>query len=309
MSAVAFAENPRAVIGSNSGTHNPTRAATIILYGAEYLNANFGELLPKLLVARKGKRFMGWRKVLVYCLKGHVLREDLATLLDMNSKTVGEDQQRPALWADEDEEFDEDLEHISQGMHHTICARLNRERIEARLEYWIAQDVALRKLEKQRKLHLKAAKEAEAAAAELEAKAKEKRAKALKKRLKGHADADAIAAQHAGAKIIAKRLSEEALKVLSILAKVEARVSTSEKAKRKSVSAFDTDKLGLWALDECKRLGLAKTAIPYLAKDDDPSAYITAFGQAVVTAAKELGLIAKDKKVADDEDDDEPEDD
>ena len=277
--------NPRIFPGANNPPEDMStaRAARIILQAAEYLEFQFGDLLKKILAARKGKRPMSFRKVLCHALRGVVRLEDLAAVLDMNRKTVGEDQQRPLKWAEEDDAFDRELEHVSQAVNFHVIT--DKTLFEERLAHWTEQDVNLRKLEKQQKEHERAAREAEAAAEELEERAKVRAAKATKKLLRGVADASALEAAHMGAKAVAKRLSAQALSVLASLGRAD------DRGDRRTAGELNGP-----GLDECKKLGLARSAEPFLSEAPDPRQGITAFGKKVLEKAIELELVKPAKK-------------
>lgn len=286
------AENPRAVIGSNSGARprgkgkdrpptieEATQVAKAILYVQ-----TFAPNLEDVLVKRKGGRKMGWRLSLAWALKDIVPLIALYQLLQLNRKTAGENQQRPERWAEEDDAIDENLAKLREGIFNTVT--LDWKELDVQLGVWVKQDPVLRDQEEQRRSNDLTKKRMLAVAAEIEEADRVRRAKALKKKLKGVKAKDAIEAKHIGAETLAKSLSDDAIDVLAVLAKKEA------KGLRPDRSTLDP--IGL---KECLKRELARVSVPHLSPPvDDPPIGITQFGARVCEAAIAMGRIKARKK-------------
>lgn len=285
-----LAENPRARVGANGGPVDPDFdadfiSARIIQEAAAYLQFRFGAL-EHIRVKRKGARPMSFRLVLAYSLRGIVPSESAARILDINRKTFGENQQRPEVWANHDSEegraFDRWLEHVSQAVYHHVST--NVPEFERLLAHFVALDVNLRKAEKLAKECRQAALEADQAADDLKRQARLKAADALGKTLKGVKNKAAIVAAQKGPAEIARALSDAGVAVVETLWAKEA------KGERPPSSTLSRE-----GLAECIKLGLARSAEPFLSKAEDPKIGPTGICGQVYLEAIALGRITKPK--------------
>lgn len=228
--------------------------------------------LEDFMSKKKGKVKLGWRKVVFNLCKDRVRQNSLHKLLKFNRKTVGEDQQRPDVWAEMDPEFDELLATLRHAVE--ADAHVDVDAIEAKLKEFVLADPDLRKLEQRAREHEAAADEALAAAEALDAR---------RKRIKRLSSASETKASHLP-NAVAKRLSHEALAVLERLMK--------KKAKSIHPRASELNAAGL---AECVQAGLAKDAEAHLSNATDRQHAPTAFGTRVYLEALAQDLIAKPK--------------
>lgn len=258
----------------------------IVYETARYLQWKFGGLDDLMLKRSGGRRAMGFRKIMCSALRGVVPRDSLAKILGINSKTMGEDQQRPDVWAEDDEGFAIQNEHLRQAVIGN--AMLEVAVMEERLEELVRTDPERRTLEKQQRLHELAAKRADLAAAELKSRAKARAVETdLRKALGNAPNADAIIAKHKGAKAVARDLSESGVAAIEVLAKLAA-------DKRKPRRAL-TSELNAAGLKEALRLGLAHNAEPYMSAAPDPQIGLSELGGRVYLECVALGRVGKGK--------------
>lgn len=280
--ATMEAENPRARIGGN---HPPADDdllfidARIVHKAAEYIQFQFAGL-DALLTKRKDKRAMGYRKVLEYCLRGIVSNDHLSRILGINRKTIGEDQQRPERWAEIDDEFAEDIEHVRLAIIGHVS--LNLERFEERLASWVEEDPELRREESKERAAALAQRRKDAANEADKERDRIKQVGQLKKTLKGVAGASAVIAEHLGPRELARRLSPEALAVIETLTKQAAKGAHPKRSTLRS-----------GGLAECHKHGLARLAEPYLSRADDPMVGPTPLAGRVYLEAIAQGLLEK----------------
>ncbi len=276
------AENPRARIGGNNPPPDDDLLfidARIVMKAAEYIQFQF-QGLDALLTKRKDKRAMGYRKVLEYCLKGLVSNDHLSRILGINRKTIGEDQQRPERWAEADDEFAEDIEHVRLAIIGHVS--VNLERFEERLAAWVEEDPELRREEAQTRAEALARRRKDAAAAAEKERARIREVGRLKKTLAGVPSAAAVIAEHLGPRELARRLSAEALAVVETLTKQAAK---GAHPKRSTLRAD--------GLAECHKHGLARLAEPYLSRAEDPMVGPTPLASRVYLEAIAQGLLEK----------------
>lgn len=253
----------------------------IVYETARYLQWKFGGLDDLMLKRSGGRRAMGFRKLMCSALRGVVPRDSLARILGINSKTMGEDQQRPDVWAEDDEGFAIQNEHLRQAVIGN--AMLEVAVMEERLEELVRTDPERRTLEKQQRLHELAAKRAELAEEDLRSKAKARKVETdLRKALGNTPNAEAIIAKHKGARAVARDLSEAGVAAIEVLAKLA--------AKSKSRRAL-TSELNAAGLKEALRLGLAHNAEPYMSAAPDPQIGLSELGGKVYLECVALGRV------------------
>lgn len=279
--------NPREFIGANGPPDDEEEPPTLeearkIAEAAAYIQFRFPDL-KNVLAKRKGKTEMGFRKVLTHILKPEVRLHALHVILMMNRKTIGEDQQRPIIWSDLDDEFDAQLEHVREAVIRHIS--IDPGKFTSRLDYWVGKDPELRDLEKLQRQAELAALRAEQAAADIKERGRLSKVAELKKTLGRSHLAQRVEAEHLGPSSLSERISDEAIAVIEILVKREV------KGQRPPASELNAK-----GLAECKRLGLARCAEPHLSKAIDPKWGPTGLCAKVFEAALASGRIAKPKK-------------
>lgn len=299
--SLAEAENPRARLGGNNpppdeeaeDTKSPPTIEEItrVMRAIEYVKFRAPDM-EDLLTKRKGGRIMGWRLALAWALKGSVRLVAVHTLLQLNRKTAGENQQRPEEWMKLNEDLEEELANFREAVYRDGC--IDFKKTDKLLRDFIKSDPQLRTLEEQEKAHLKAAHEAESEAARLAALAEAKAIDRLKRSLKGVKGKQAILSEHKGSTQLAKEISEDCLRVVVKIVVREA------KGGRYPASFFDKpDDHGAslaFALQQCIKLGLAKKNEPHLSKSADPTITPTDLAQRVYVAAFKVGRLKKKKK-------------
>lgn len=287
--ASALPDNPRERIGGNNPPADDLLFIDrrIVADAGEYLQFRFKNL-ANLYVSGKSrahKRPMGFRKTLEYCLEGIVTQESLAEIIGRCRETIGEDQARVKVWAEMDDEFASDIEHVRQAVIGHVS--VNVARLEAKLEAFVRDDPRLRRLEDQKRAHELAEKRALIAAADLDARQRARKTDAaLKRALKGAPNAEAIRARHAGPRETARKLSREALGVIESMA--------LKKLKHRHLKTYELNAEGL---AECLRLGLAQDAEPFMSKAPERERMVgpTQLGLQCYHEALQQGLIAKPK--------------
>ena len=292
-----LAENPRAVIGGN----NPPPDADLLFIDARiveraalYLQFLFPRHgLESMLAKRKCGAALGFRRVLCNSLRGLVQTDNLAAVLGLNRKTVSEDQQSVDVWADADDVFAELMDHVRAAILGTVS--VDAEAFFDLLASHMAHEPERRREEKQRRALIAADKRALAQAHADAQKAKAKNDLASLRRALGDIPkAEAILAEHTGARPIARDLSVAGVAVLEMLMVREAALrDTSKKGIKHRRRRSELDARGV---NECLRLGLAREAIPYGAKDPDPPIGPTPFGEKCYLEALSMGRIEKQRK-------------
>lgn len=257
---MTLAENPRAIIGHNQPPPDAASGVTVeearmVMRAIKYVQDYWPIKSILIKHSKKHKLEMALRIAVASALKGEVRLESLRILLQLNRKTCSENQQRPEIWAEYDPEFDAHMENFREVLYRH--GRLDHEAMSERLLHWIEADPILRDLEKEEKAKQKIlAKQREADDWEA-ARARLEQIAVMKTVLisGGVAEAEKIAAKHAGPEHLAKTLSDEALSVLDRIVKKD------DKGKRETASYYDDG-----GLAECMRLGLARDAEPWRPK-------------------------------------------
>lgn len=95
-------------------------AAKEVKRTAEFLAWLF-ENDPVLILATRGKpKARALRKLTAFCCRKRIKLEELAEILGMNRKTVGEDQKAVEEWAFRNDALEKRLEHISEAAYHVV---------------------------------------------------------------------------------------------------------------------------------------------------------------------------------------------
>jgi hypothetical protein len=289
LSRMTFDPNPRERIGGNGGPPLDDDLADplfidkrIVAEAVEYLQFR-APSLSRLLDKRKDARAIGYRKVMEYCLKGLVSNDSLHKILKINRKTIGEDQQRPERWAEIDDEFAEQVEHLRNAIIGHVS--INMELFEEKLLYFLEIDPKLRDEEKKERLAALGERRKEIATLAEKERGRVAGMEGLRKTLKGVKEAEAIIASHLGPKEVAKRLSRDGLAAIERLVK---RYAKGEHPR--------TSTLNEAGLKECLRFGLARDAEPHLSKAEDRQMAPTPLGARVYSEALALNILAKPKR-------------
>lgn len=291
-----LAENPRAIIGGNNPPPDADLLfidARIVERGAQYLQFLFPKHgLDSMLAKRKCGAALGFRRILCNALRGTVGVESLGIILDLNRKTVSEDMQSVDVWCENDDVFAEIMDHIRAAILGTV--QIDADCFFDLLAAHMAGEPERRREEKARRALIAADKRelARKLMDATKAKAKGDLTK-LKQALGDIPKAEAILALHTGARPIARDLTVNAIAVLEMLMVREAELADTRKkvARRRLRSELDAR-----GVNECIRLGLAREAIPFGAKDADPPIGLTPFGTKCYLEALSMGRIEKPRR-------------